>query len=1024
MDNNTSSLESNDVATASENEVVSYKALTQDGNTSYEVDENGTKHIQLKVVKVYADGHEEETTDYTYCLMSADSQLSVSNVNGVLTSLESQKGIYNELSVTCDSFEQKSLTLIVAVDGQQVYLDLYFVNPYIATINVTFDAKEGSFYDGSKTKVIQSKVGEVPNYENPQAPKGMRFDGWVDANGNDAWDCDTSKDITLYAKYRPIESIIYVHTTDYKNYYNVDINVPQKVKLQVSRETENGSAEVVTDYTYKMIQKLDNDLLVTNAAGTVEMNEEQLGKNDEFTVTRTSKGNKYFTLEITVGKYTQTYELNFDGIRNIPITFDANGGSFDGGSSQETYMTEKDESIWAGLPQAPEGKVFVGWYTKDGLSQSDFDFLKAETFYAKYVQGIQITFDAGDGLFSDNKKQDTILIKPGTYPGHETPTPPKGYVFDKWVDENGNDISQGNHTKDTTYYAVYVETVTVTLNSKGGTGDPIVEEAGKGLYYFFDVHREYFTHPDGKILIGFRNDETGEVYSLDQGFTVGNKPVSLSAIWADPITLTFNCKGGLSGKGDTFKEVVGKGQKLTYLSGIHEMPTKDGWIFNGWHKGSLDGEKVQPYNAIFNEDTVLYASYVKPVKLTFDNSAASMDTRVVTVPEKEEVQLATYNYIYLPEEKELVRYKVKGTDRIIKMYDYVTFDKDTELELVIQDKIKVTYDSNGAGYDSIIKYISNETNYITSNNIFNQVPEGKYFDGWAINSSDGPKYISSSVGLPFNEDTTLYAIWKDGYKITLDLGEGAKASIYDGNVVKKGSLFYLSSVHITQNPKGKRLKGWRVNDNQEIIDKNVRYVINKDTTLHAVWEDTITVTVKDPDTEDVLYTNEIVKGTNFDNAYEINQYIPKGKSLKGWTLNNKEKEEIDLYKTNFNKDTDLYPIYVDNVKITLDWGNDGGKGYLTDTKINTFETGQGLSICYFNFTVESTPKGKALAGWRIGDTENVLYANKSYVNNQGYIVNQDTTLHAVWKDTVCLTFNANGEKFENNETIITKNYKE
>ena len=77
---------------------------------------------------------------------------------------------------------------------------------------------------------------------------------------------------------------------------------------------------------------------------------------------------------------------------------------------------------------------------------------------------------------------------------------------------------------------------------------------------------------------------------------------------------------------------------------------------------------------------------------------------------------------------------------------------------------------------------------------------------------------------------------------------------------------------------------------------------------------------------------------------------------------------------------------------------------------------------HFNYTVVKSPKGKALAGWRIENTENILYANETYVNNQGYIVDQDTTLHAVWKDTVKITLNANGEKFANNQEIIEEEY--
>ena len=193
--------------------------------------------------------------------------------------------------------------------------------------------------------------------------------------------------------------------------------------------------------------------------------------------------------------------------------------------------------------------------------------------------------------------------------------------------------------------------------------------------------------------------------------------------------------------------------------------------------------------------------------------------------------------------------------------------------------------------------------------------------------------------------------------------------------------------------------------------------------MHAVWADMITVSVKDPETDEVLYTSQIAKGTYFNEVNEVINHLPEGKSLFGWTLDKNKKDAIDLYKTNFDKDVVLYPIYVDSVKVTLDWGNDGGSGHLFGSNSNTFESGKGLALDGFNFNVQSTPKGKKLAGFRIGDTNQIIKVSDSYAQANGnYIINQDTTLHAVWKDCVTVTFNANGEKFDNNQEIIKMDY--
>ena len=51
----------------------------------------------------------------------------------------------------------------------------------------------------------------------------------------------------------------------------------------------------------------------------------------------------------------------------------------------------------------------------------------------------------------------------------------------------------------------------------------------------------------------------------------------------------------------------------------------------------------------------------------------------------------------------------------------------------------------------------------------------------------------------------------------------------------------------------------------------------------------------------------------------------------------------------------------------------------------------------------------------------MISAGASYTN-LNYELYKDTTLHAIWKDTVKITLNANGEKFANNQEIIEEEY--
>ena len=665
--------------------------------------------------------------------------------------------------------------------------------------------------------------------------------------------------------------------------------------------------------------------------------------------------------------------------------------------------------------------MFIGWYDVNGKSMYECTIDQKMTFYAKYAKAYDVTFDAQEGHFEDGEKKVTIKSYEGHYfyPGNIIA--PEGKVFDGWYDENGNKIDDSEYKGNTTYYAHYKDAITITLEPNGGTGNSIQYKLGAGDYQYFSYSDSYFTHPDGKVLVGFKDKKTGKMYALGNGDQF-YKDVTLYAQWADPVTVTFDCNGGSTDKGSLIKETCGKNSGLPYDSTLHQTPKKKGKVFTGWHIGSVDGPKVEIYNATFDKNTVLYASYTDAVTLTINYEGLNQESTTVDVAKGDSVSIQ--NYVNIPDDKYTVGYKIDGVATGMETYQGVVFDKDTTITVVVANKIKLTYDSNGAGFESVTQSVA-KTNLYGGifNNVFGKTPEGKYLAGWAVGSPDGKVYTSTAYGVPFSEDTTLYAVWKDGCTINLDLGNGADGYVQSGKTVKKGTSIRLDNIAITQPLEGKELVGWRIDDNEKIIDKYAYYVVNKDITLHAVWADMITVTVQDPETGEVLYTSQIAKGTSFNEGYKIENHLPEGKSLFGWTLDKNKKEEIDLYKTKFDKDVVLYPIYVDSVKVTLDWGNDGGSGHLFGSNSNTFESGKGLALDGFNFNVQSTPKGKKLAGFRIGDTNQIIDVSDSYAQANGnYIINQDTTLHAVWKDSVTVTFNANGEKFENNQEIMKIDY--
>lgn len=1042
--------ESNVESQADEKKVTSIYVKSEDDNTQYTLDENETQTIKLVVTKCYEDGTEEETTDYQYKTNNTGSNIFVSNSKGKIQDNVLYSGSDNVLSVTKTSRGEAFFNVDISMDGYYVSTSFTFKGTNL--VNITLNAGEGHFEDGTTTFTYKGENGN--SYISPVliAPDGYGFKGWYDENGVEIYNHKLTSDTTFYAKYVKLVNVTFdagkghfannetIETRDFLEnehaHYNApvapdglvfcgwydadgknlddivltkDMTVYAKYghNVKLTFDAKEGSFE---DGTNKAEKEIAEGTYASYSNPTPPEGFRFLGWFDKDGVpiyqNRVEKDTIFYA------KYAKVYN----------VIFDAKEGHFEDGST--TFTTETTENgyyPYCPTPVGPDGMMFVGWYDVNGKSMYECTIDQKMTFYAKYAKAYDVTFDAQEGHFEDGEKK--VVIK--SYEGHSfypgTIIAPEGKVFDGWYDENGNKINDNEYKGNTTYYAHYKDAITITLEPNGGTGNSIQYKLGVGDYQYFSYSNSYFTHPDGKVLVGFKDKKTGKTYALDSGDQF-YKDVTLYAQWADPVTVTFDCNGGSTDKGSLIKETCGKNSGLSYDSTLHQTPVKKGKVFTGWHIGSVDGPKLEIYNATFDKDTVLYASYTDAVTLTINYEGLNQESTTVDVAKGDSVSIQ--NYVNIPDDKYTVGYKIDGVTTGVETYQGVVFDKDTTITVVVANKIKLTYDSNGAGFDAVTQTVA-KTNLYGGifNNVFGKTPEGKYLAGWAVGSPDGKVYTSTAYGVPFSEDTTLYAVWKDGCTINLDLGDGADGYVQSGKTVKKGTSIRLDNIAITQPLEGKELVGWRIDDNEKIIDKYAYYVVNKDITLHAVWADIITVSVKDPETDEVLYTSQIAKGTYFNEVNEVINHLPKGKSLFGWTLDKNKKDAIDLYKTKFDKNVVLYPIYVDSVKVTLDWGNDGGSGHLFGSNSNTFESGKGLALDGFNFNVQSTPKGKKLAGFRIGDTNQIIDVSDSYAQANGnYIINQDTTLHAVWKDSVTVTFNANGEKFENNQEIMKIDY--
>lgn len=360
--------------------------------------------------------------------------------------------------------------------------------------------------------------------------------------------------------------------------------------------------------------------------------------------------------------------------------------------------------------------------------------------------------------------------------------------------------------------------VNVTLDSKegrfkdGSTTYNIQSEKGK---YIFTPD---LVAPDGYKLVGWF-DKDG-VALRDHELS---EDTTFYAKYAKEITITYDYNGGVSSFGSSCQETLYAGQSGNDLHCYAVNPEIKGKKFAGWHINSVDGPLLNVANTIFDKDTVLVAAYTDAISVSINFDGLDKETFNIDVTSGEQVYLPNYIEKYIPDEKEVIEIINNNTNKHISYNSNVTLNESTNLTVVVKDKIKLILDSNGAGYEQQVKYMSRTGGQIS--NVFKEAPKGKYFYGWAVGSVDGPIW-QNYVDMPeVGSCVTLYAIWKDGYKVTLDMGNDAEGSLSQGNIFEKNAEFSFYNVNVNKRPEGKILVGYRVNDNPKVLDTNASFVL-------------------------------------------------------------------------------------------------------------------------------------------------------------------------------------------------------
>lgn len=264
---------------------------------------------------------------------------------------------------------------------------------------------------------------------------------------------------------------------------------------------------------------------------------------------------------------TEDITLYAKWVKTVTVTYHV--GSY--GTAPASQTVDAGKKFTRPADPVDSRAIFQGWYTDENYTTA-YDFGSAvETdlnLYAKWKDGYRVVFQTAYGTAPAEQK--VALNGKATKPADPTAT---GYIFKGWYTSQLYTAEFDFNTPitaDTTLYAKWNETYTVTFNVGDHGTAPIaqtVENGGKAI------------KPENPTAKGWRFDGwyTDERYTARYDFDKAvTANTTLYAKWTQLFTLTFETNGGT--KIDSVEAPDGS---LVYLGSY--KPTKSGYYFVGWY---------------------------------------------------------------------------------------------------------------------------------------------------------------------------------------------------------------------------------------------------------------------------------------------------------------------------------------------------------------------------------------------------------------------------------------------------------
>ena len=527
---------------------------------------------------------------------------------------------------TAKSFEQKT----IAADGSTV-VEIYYDRD---TINYTFNAGDGHFADGSKTKTISGRYGaSVPTEQKPSR-SGYYFNGWDKTIPYEFGE----QELSFNACWE------FGATTTYKIiYWEQNISDNKYTKAEVYTMDATAGEEVTdvpsekTGFTPKPVSSV-----IVAADGSTVLNVYYDRKNITYTFVANGGNWNGSTANIVVkGRYGAAvtvpanparvgYEFwDWDYGYDIPqtfgdkdITFTAYWNGKDGIPYTVKYWIQKiaddeytiDSEDPYNFGKAGEKTKAYAYNYGDGFTQKAFEQQEiagdgstvVNIYYDRKI--IDYTFNPNGGTWKDGSEEELVIS--GKYGSNVTlPEAPvydyedEYFEFDVWKlggDGNAADYLTTFDRNNKAFNALWKK----------------VERNYTVKHLKQKVDSDEYEVAESETKSGYAKEETAAVAKTYEGFTV-HQTVEPSQIAVDGSTVveikydrnnieyTFKINGG-SINGNT------KDVKVTKCYGlpveVPADPVKTNYTFRNWYRDS-SFENLYDFTSTPSEDTTIYAGW-------------------------------------------------------------------------------------------------------------------------------------------------------------------------------------------------------------------------------------------------------------------------------------------------------------------------------------------------------------------------------------------------------------------------------